>query len=505
VNGSPNIGLSHVIPEGASIVHSTVLGRKTFGRISDLLCAWAIEEHRLGGSEAGSLRILASALLESLPENQNSPTRIEMAIFNDQVLIAVRMEWGLEVDTGGAEKEFTKHWLNSTQMQVLRRSVDPKDQIEVRYHQKSGLVEWRIVRSLASRELDPTLSSFLVFEDSRENLVESGSAYRDLGDLPFESWLEDAYKFGREKSASGEIRIKGEALQGDLEYTRLKVSSEIDEIEKRILKSGESNEEREIGEGDEPSGLRLIDDLIKKIQKKEMLEEELESSIEQLRREARDRKKEISDWKKKYQQMIELLNRKEMALYTQANEMRAMQKSHGVGSTGSTGSRSETLVPASDGDQATLRLFREKAIQMYEKLRAVSEQNEILKKEILIARERVGGGVEYEGSTTIRSSTEDLEKKLDRVQRALEAEKAKTSALLERALSAEKESQGSAHLITDLEAKVEHTLKSSMQYKKEIDSMKQKLVQADAEKNKVKNELLKAQAQIQTLMKRQAA
>jgi uncharacterized coiled-coil DUF342 family protein len=43
-----------------------------------------------------------------------------------------------------------------------------------------------------------------------------------------------------------------------------------------------------------------------------------------------------------------------------------------------------------------------------------------------------------------------------------------------------------------------------MQYKKEIDSMKQKMVQADAEKNKVKNELLKAQAQIQTLMKRAA-
>jgi hypothetical protein len=181
-----------------------------------------------------------------------------------------------------------------------------------------------------------------------------------------------------------------------------------------------------------------------------------------------------------------------------------MQKSLGMGAVGSSGSRSEVPVPASDTNQETLRLFREKAIQMYEKLRAITEQNEILKKELLIARGRVSGGTELESSTTIRSNTEDLEKKLDRVQKSFEAEKAKTSALLERALNAEKDSQGSAHLITDLEAKVEHTLKTSMQYKKEIDSMKQKMVQADAEKNKVKNELLKAQAQIQTLMKRQA-
>jgi chromosome segregation ATPase len=202
--------------------------------------------------------------------------------------------------------------------------------------------------------------------------------------------------------------------------------------------------------------------------------------------------------------MIELLNRKEMALYTQSNEMRAMQKSFAMGAAASSASRSEVPVPASDADQDTLRLFREKAIQMYEKLKAITEQNENLKKELLLARGRLSGGTELESSTTIRSNTEDLEKKLDRVQKSFEAEKAKTSALLERALNAEKDSQGSAHLITDLEAKVEHTLKTSMQYKKEIDSMKQKMVQADAEKNKVKNELLKAQAQIQTLMKRAA-
>ncbi len=493
MNGSPNIGLSHAVSESVAIVHSTVFGRKTFGRVADLLCAWAHEEHRLGGADAGELRILASALLESLPEGLSSPTRVEMAIHKDQILIAVRMDWGLDVNPGEAEKTFTQHWLNSAQMQVLRHSVDPKDRIEVRYHSKSRLVEWRVVRHFRIQELDPALSSFLVFEDSRENLEESGPEYQDLGDLPYESWLEEAYKFGREKSASGEIRIKGEALQGDLEYTRLKVSSELDEIEKRIIRDRESKEEFEEQDEIESSGLNLIDGLIKQLEKKEAIEGELEFTIQQLRGEASEHRKQISDSKKKYQHMIELLNRKEMALYTKSNEMRAMQKSFGMGTS-----------PASDADQETLRLFREKAIQMYEKLRAITEQNENLKKELLIARGRMSGGTELESSTTIRSHTEDLEKKLDRVQKSFEAEKAKTSALLERALNAEKESQGSAHLITDLEAKMEYTLKTSMQYKKEIDSMKQKMVQADAEKNKIKNELLKAQAQIQTLMKRAA-
>jgi hypothetical protein len=105
----------------------------------------------------------------------------------------------------------------------------------------------------------------------------------------------------------------------------------------------------------------------------------------------------------------------------------------------------------------------------------------------------------------VASLTEDLEKKIDRLRRALESEKAKTKTFLDRALAAEKEAQSSAPIISDLEAKVEHVLKTSLQYKKDIDAMKLKLIQAEQEKNKLKNELLNAQAQIKTLQKRQAA
>ncbi len=496
MNVNPNIGLSHVIDESTAIVHSTVFGRKSFGRIADLLCAWAIEEHQLRGAECGGLRMLASALLESLPESQGTPTRIELSIFNGQILIAVRMEWSLEVEAGAAEKIFTQHWLNSPQMQVLRRAVDPKDRIEVRYHSKTKLVEWRVIRSLGAAEIDPEVSSFLVVEDDRENLEETGPRYRDLGDLPFQDWLQDAYRIARQNSASGEIRIQGEALQSDLEYARIKVSSELDEIEASVVRGrGQVEEESATGES-ELSGLKLIDDLIRNLQKKELLEGELEFTIDHLRTEARDRKKEITQWKRKYQQVVELLNRKEMALYTQANEMRANEKK----------AMQQARASESSSENESTRVFREKAIQMFEKLKAVTEQNERLKKDILALKERtVAQGSELKSSIATRASTEELEKKLDRVQRSLDAEKAKTSALLERALNAEKDSQSSAHLITDLEAKVEHSLKTTIQYKKEIESMKQKMVQSDAEKNKVKNDLLKAQAQIQTLMKRQAA
>lgn len=476
------IGLSNTVPDGTSVAYSTVIGRKTFGRVADLLCAWANREHQVAESSVAGIRVLISALLESLPEGNLSPTRIEMAILGDQALVAVRTECGIVVDAGGVERAFTQHWLNSNEMQILRRVMDPRDRIEVRFQPKTRLVEWRVVRSLAGLEIDPSVSSFVVHEDLRAGLEEPATSYRDLGDLPFDEWLDEAYRSSRGATGGGEIRIQGNALQSDADHVRIKVGQELDELEKRAVR-GEDSEEPE-------SGLRMIENLLQQLRKKEASAEELEQMVLQLQEESRARRKDLTVWKKRYQQVVELLNRKEMALYTQTNELRFLEKSQ-LGSTGA-------------------NPFKEKALQMFEKLKATAEQNEALKKEMQALREResnplaVGSGG-FESGTTIRTNTEDLEKKLDRVQRALDAEKVKTSSLLERALNAEKEAQSSAPMISDLEAKVEHTLKTSMQYKKEIDSMKQKLVQSDAEKNKIKNELLKAQAQIQTLMKRQAS
>ena len=107
--------------------------------------------------------------------------------------------------------------------------------------------------------------------------------------------------------------------------------------------------------------------------------------------------------------------------------------------------------------------------------------------------------------TVAQQQIEDLVKKIDVYQRALAEEKAKAISINERLNVAEKEAQAAGPIIEDLEARVEHTLKVAQQHKKETEQVKQKLVQSDAEKNKIKNELVKAQAQIQTLMKRQAS
>jgi chromosome segregation ATPase len=100
---------------------------------------------------------------------------------------------------------------------------------------------------------------------------------------------------------------------------------------------------------------------------------------------------------------------------------------------------------------------------------------------------------------------DEAQKKLDRTQRALEAEKQKSAQFSARALSAERELGKADPIIKDLEMKVETVMKTSNQAKKEVESLKQRLVQADAEKNRIQNELMKAQAQIATLMKRHAS
>ncbi len=156
-------------------------------------------------------------------------------------------------------------------------------------------------------------------------------------------------------------------------------------------------------------------------------------------------------------------------------------------------------------------VFRQKAMDMFEKLKAVKEENKALEKAIedmMKNREKSGqaGPASSDGAViAMKKEVDELTKKVERTNRALEAEKEKMKALSERVIIAEKEAKGSGALVSDLEAKVEHQLKMTAQSKKETEQVKQKLVQSDQEKNKIKNELVKAQAQIQTLMKRQAA
>ena len=501
-----NIGLSNIAPEKSTIVHSTAIGRRSFGRIADLFCAWLEAEAQFEPKQTSSLRLLISALLEAFPKKQNSSTRIELATFEGQVYVALRAECGIDVDVNQVERSFTQFWLNSDEPQLLKKILHAADRIEVRYQQKSGLMEWRVCRPL-SGEIDPHESgSFLVFTDQREDFHQPEANYRDLGDTPYKKWLEDVYRSADEDSASGSILIEGEETQANVDLSRVKVGGEIMEIDEHVArllpgpKPAPENVARFSGKEMESSARTgVYDDLLQKIRSHENIEADLLDRLDALKYDDQKKASQIEQLKAQKLSMVELLNKKQREILRREAECKTLRFKV----------KQKNSLPGTESEGAAI-LFRDKAIEMYHKLKGVQAENEELQTILRQLRnERAEKSTpeseeSFGESTTIRMSTEEIEKKLERLQRTLDAEKAKVKGLLDRTLAAEKESQASAPIISDLEAKVEYQLKTSIQYKKEIDQLKQKLVQADAEKNKVKNELIKAQAQIQTLNKRLA-
>jgi hypothetical protein len=189
-----------------------------------------------------------------------------------------------------------------------------------------------------------------------------------------------------------------------------------------------------------------------------------------------------------------LLQKKEMELYRRETELKELKK-NGSAPNGGTGA-------AGGGNP-----FREKALQMYSKLKELSLANEALERKIFLLRNRRGDEElesQVDQSFGLGRAQEDADKRIERLQRALDSEKAKVKGLLDRALAAEKEAQSVAPVVSDLEARLEFVTKTSLQHKKDVEMMKQKLVQAEGEKNKVQNELIAAKAQNETLKKRAA-
>ncbi|NDF14375.1 hypothetical protein EB061_03515 [bacterium] len=148
VSQTYKIGLASIVPTGTVIVHSSMIGRKGFGRVSDLLSAWLVNEFDLNTPLIASFRMLTSALLESLPRKEKASTLIEMAVFDGQIVIAARAECGLDVDATQVERTFTQFWLHSGETQIFKKVIHPADRIEVRYQEKTRIVEWRVFRKI---------------------------------------------------------------------------------------------------------------------------------------------------------------------------------------------------------------------------------------------------------------------------------------------------------------------------------------------------------------------
>ena len=147
-----------------------------------------------------------------------------------------------------------------------------------------------------------------------------------------------------------------------------------------------------------------------------------------------------------------------------------------------------------------------KALQMYTQLREVKKENEILETMLIeLKKKEVAGDGKTSRTNDSAIQLDELTKKLERTTRALEAEKLKVKGLFERVMVAEKEAQTAGPMLDELERKAEVSSRTAQQHKKELENLKQKLIKSDAEKNKIQNDLVKTQAQVQTLMKRQAS
>ncbi len=494
------IGISNAVSDADLVVHTTISGRSAFGRVADLLCEWSEREHGFQLDSVSGLRMLVQAMLEfSIRGEQQGIPLVEFAAPSSSVIVAIRFISWIECTREDAEKVFTQHWLNSPEAGIFKRILNPEDRIEVRYQPATRLVEWRVVRPLGGVNPEDMGVSFVVMVDSRDEVTSRHEPHRDLGDLPYEDWLQQTYGAANKKVAgSGEVTLEeGETLE-EVELARFTVDREISDEESKIVKNVDAAEAEEfekvksraLGGDQNPSEEPSDSD-------RGSRSAEIEALIEEMKAQERTLKRDAWIVNSKATALESLLNRKErMILRLQSRQNSLTQE--------------VAELRAAEMEFKQNNPFKEKAMQMFEALSRAKRENQILEKTIADLKRKenhpaVEDAIADSERVAAQRNLDELNKKLDRATRALEAEKAKSNQLSARALMAEKELAKSTPVIQDLEAKVETVMKTSSQAKKEIETVKQRLVQAEAEKNRVQNELVKAQGQIATLMKRQAS
>jgi hypothetical protein len=503
------LGISHSLPEGVTVVHSTILGANCLGRITDLLSAWCSRELSMGTASLSDFRLLTQALMEfSCPKAGESLGQIELAESEGLLIVATRFPCRLALNSQILSKELTQYWLNSEEVKLLKRMLSPHDRVEVRYHEKLNLIEWRVCRHTGLSEVVMDHSeSFRVMTDLSSDLDSANVQYQELGDLPFTDWLTDAYKNRQTGNRAGSVTVAGGESQDEQEWARIVVEREKEDIEKNletIFHSDLLSEEELIRQfsaelGEQSSEIHRA--------RNALSEEEIEGILTE-NRNLKDAAKEVAMrvrkleltaerekvvFQQKTLQLESLLHKKEYQNQRHQSEMKVLHQK--------IAEQKKTTTSSTHSDH-----FRVKALEMYEMLKKIKEDNKILERSIVEMKRKERDASDGPSSSGMNQKhLEELTKKMERNQRALDSEKLKVKTLSERVIIAEKEAQSAGPLIDDLESKVEHTLKVVQQHKKETEQVKLKLVQSDAEKNRIKNDLMKAQAQIQTMMKRQAS
>jgi hypothetical protein len=519
-DANPKLGLGNQLKAETEILHTTLASRKSLGRVADLMSAWVAKQHPGAVPSQSGFRILCQALLEFVtPETKNELGYFEFAIESGQAFFSARVAKSLmDVNTAAGiesfEKEVTQFWMNSPKTILIRKNLGANDRVEIRHHSQLNVTEWRVIHRFAEStdagidEASAHLqSSFSVFLDGSENIRSDHPKMLDLGDLPYDSLLSEVYRSSgnQNQSSSGDLHFQGQSVQGEDEAARLKFEQEIDEVESDVVMQSDDADD---------SDSQLDSYLEKLVRQMRADQVEIKDQAKEAIREAKQNelraKRETQTLEHKIKKYEELLKRKELVNARSQNQMRILNE------------KITELNRRSGGDanaSANIKAFRDKALQMHAMLVKVKAEKEAIEK-LLIEKNQaeaevapvpemsseLPAEVSMGRAAPIQKSVQldEMTKKTERLQRALEAEKVKVKQLSERITVAERESQAAVPMVKDLESKVDQALKLAQQNKKESDGLKQKVVQAEQEKNKVMNELSKAQAQIATLQKRQA-
>jgi len=458
------LGIGNAVSQETVVFHGGITARDSFGRVTDLVVVWIRKEHQLNQNIASDLRVLVQGLLEfGFPQSKSTNGHLELAIENQRAYLGLRFNNFIIDEGDDVEKKLAKYWLNAEGASLIKKLLYPQDCVEVRFLKKANLIEWRIIRAMNPEAVSPDQKSFKVISDVEENFETKHQQFLEMGDIPYEEWVAEVYNNKHEKSKAGDLFKNGESVQNEDEWSRAAFDRDIKVIDDSVMVFAAQKLKNEDGEivfePSSPEGQMVL--LKERVHQHELM-----------------------------------LKQKERLHQKSAMEMTALRE------------KLDNVIKAQQaGDTKQIQLFRDKAMQMFEMVKVVKAEKQQLEKTIFeLKRNGVSGAAKTLDETPgMTIQLEDMTKKVDRFSRALEAEKQKVKVLSERVIAAEKEAQGASPVIDDLERKIENSLRMVQQYKKEVETVKQKVIQSESEKNKIKNDLIKAQAQIQTLMKRQAS
>jgi hypothetical protein len=604
------LGLGNSLDPKSEVLHTSIYGQTTLGRISDLTLAWVVNQKLNPSLTIAPLRMLVQALLEFACSFQGSQSgTFEFAIEGRKIYTAVRFPFSFanlkeDGDGAGAEKFFSQFWMNDENAIFLRKILFSNDHVEVRFHQQLNLVEWRVCRSLDPVENED--SSFLVFQADEGSLKTNGEKYTDLGDLPYQEWLADVYSSksssenrtgdlvvhekskksdlsaetvinsfreetdegtriadGGQAESSHSERVTGRKIRPDEEVAYFDETGKTDKTYSRVVRgsgvpsdanlTGELSKSFSAHEENSSSEIRFLagdhdteelQEFVLKGDQAHLNAEAEEKSDDYLRALDAQFLEEKMEFQHKAREAVRnaKMNEIRTSLENEVLRSRASKAEKLLSKKEAQKQKIETenrklssdLKILEQSSQQGMKQFREKALEMFAMLKKAKALNRELEARAIPHDREFGSesvskaqssemehdfdeGSRFENreaksaedapvnQMSANMQIEELTKKLERTNRALETEKNKVKGLSERVMVAEKESQSAAPLVKDLEKKVENTLKMSQQHKKETEQVKQKLVASEAEKNAIKNELVKTQAQMTTLAKRHAA